>query len=143
MFKAKILNFRQGPRNFFTTMLKVCRHKKCKKMIGHDEFFIFWKFWLNDVITFFLSFLLRHSHALKFMKNFFKSTYYVFQLMTLFKIANQRFPLISSIQYGRLDHKNMAELTVKIKICVKQKTKHCFVLTLSRWWRIWPYFLRR
>ena len=34
----------------------------------------------------------------------------------------------------------MSKLTVKIKICVKLKTKHRFVSILSRWWRIWPYF---
>ena len=34
----------------------------------------------------------------------------------------------------------MAKMTVKMKICVKRKTKYHFVLILSHWWWIWSYF---
>ena len=42
---------------------------------------------------------MRHSHVFNFCPIFFKMIYHVFQRMTLYGIANQRFPLISSNQY--------------------------------------------
>ena len=44
---------------------------------------------------------MRHSHVFNFCQIFFKMIYHVFQRINLYGIANQRFPLISSIQYGR------------------------------------------
>ena len=108
--------------------------------IWEDTFLIFWKFWLNDVITAFfmisfaaLSRLQVHDKFLQIDISCSSAHDIVWDCKSAFSVNffNPIWPT------------KMAKMTVKIKICVKLKTKHPFVSILSRWWRIWPYFLRR
>ena len=52
-------------------------------------------------------------------------------------------PALSVNFFNSIWPTKVVKMTVKIKICVKRKTKYRFVLILNRWWRIWPYFFRR
>ena len=108
--------------------------------IWEDIILFFFKFYLYDVIKAFLK--ISFAALLRFLieSNFLQ----IDILRTLTKdIVWDCKPAFSVDFFNSIWPIKMAKMTVKINFCVKIKTKHCFVLISSRWWRIWPWFLRR
>ena len=87
--------------------------------IWDDTFLRFWKCCYNDIITAFLCFSWGHSHAFYYCAIFLKLTHFNLKLNALYGIANKRFRLISSNQYGQ--RKKTPENPLKQKCVQIQK----------------------
>ena len=106
--------------------------------IWDDTFLIFWKFWFDDVIT---AFLMISFTALS--RLYFLCIFFLIDILwsSTTDIVWDCKPAFSVNFFNRIWPTKMAKMTVKTKICSKRKTKYSFVLILSRWWRIWLYFV--
>ena len=105
-----------------------------------DSFLIFWKFYFNDVITAFLRFSFAALSRLQFLSIFLQNDISCF---SAYDFVLDSKPAFSVNIFNSIWPTKIRKMTVKMKIFEKRKTKYRFVLTLSRWWQIWPYFLCR
>ena len=108
--------------------------------IWDDTFLIFWNFWFNDVITAFFVISLAALSRLQFLSNFIQID---ILCSSAIGIVWDCKPAFSVNFFNSIWPTKMAKMTVKMKSCVKRKTKHRFVLILRRWRWIWPYSFRR
>ena len=102
-----------------------------------DTFLIFWKFCLNDVITAFLMISFAALSCLQFLYDFLQND---ILCSSTYCIVCYCKPAFSVDFFNPIWPSKMAKMTVKMKICVKRKTKHCNVLILCHWWPIRTFF---